>query len=617
MDSTYKGIFNIAKRFFLDGESNVAYIPYYPQKTESFSGRPLVKKLPRISPESVGVNSLYVKKCLEELEADRTVNLHSILMIADGGVFCEANAPSYSSARWHLTHSMCKTLTGLAIGMLYDEGKISLESKLSDFFKVSGKNKSITVHQLLNMSSNVSFAEGGSVTSEKWMEDFLNSSLKEAPGSKFSYNSMNSYMLGVIAEKISGVSLFDYLNDKLFTPLEITNVFWERSPEGYTKGGWGLYISTEDIAKVALMLVNGGVYNGSRILSEEYISLATTAKIENPKEDSHYDYGYHMWVNRNGKSYLFNGMFGQNVMVYPESKIVIAFNSGNDELFQNSDTLHILSKYFDPDYFKRRSMPKKNKKAEKLLRATEREFFKTRTYALTTEFKRGFWAKLFRRKQIYIPKEAFAVNGKSFYFPKNNTGILPLIVRFLQNNHTKGLNRISFEIENDSFYVLFQEGDAAYRLKVGFSDYIENEIDVNGEKYCVSVLGQFTESEVREKMLKLEINYTELPNKRRIGICFIDDESVKVRIDEVPGEKMMNDLFSSISGSLPKVFSKLALFNPDLNINLIRYRVFEKIKPVLIGSEKATRLLPNENDNEIFERLSFAETAEDMLTPAE
>ena len=221
------------------------------------------------------------------------------------------------------------------------------------------------------MSANISFAELGSITTENWTSEFLSSELKAAVGSKFCYNSMNSYILGVIIKRISGYDPFDFLNERLFRPLGIINVFWEKSPEGISKSGWGLYISAQDMAKIALMLLAKGMYNGRRILSEEYISEATKVQIENPKEDSTYNYGLHLWVNRNERSYLLNGMFGQNVWICPENEMIIVCTSGNNELFQHSATLSIIARFFDPSVFSPLAGMKENKKDYNKLLATQ------------------------------------------------------------------------------------------------------------------------------------------------------------------------------------------------------------------------------------------------------
>ena len=112
------------------------------------------------------------------------------------------------------------------------------------------------------------------------------------------------------------------------------------------RGGWGLYILPEDIAKIGQMVLDGGRFDGKQIVPEDWIKQQTTAQANPPKTLGNYDYGYQTWVGRNEKSFLFNGMFGQNVLGFFDSGVLLVSNAGNNELFQQSNYYEIATRFF-------------------------------------------------------------------------------------------------------------------------------------------------------------------------------------------------------------------------------------------------------------------------------
>lgn len=624
MDITYKRAFDIVTRYCLNGEYDVSQIPYNPGKTVSSFRQSPSAKLPRTTPESAGISSLYISDFLTELEENLSANIHSLIIAVGGRVICDVSAPGYDSGRWHQTFSMCKSLTGLAVGMLIDDGKLSLSSRLADFFpKTDGKLKNITVKNLLTMTACVSFSEIGAITTDNWTEMFLTSDLKYPVGSKFCYNSMNSYILSVIVSKVCGKDMLDFLTERLFAPLGIKNVMWEKSPEGFSKGGWGLYISTEDCVKIGVMCANGGVYEGRRIISEEYLCEATSTQTENPKEDSEYNYGYHIWSNRNGRSCLFNGMFGQNVWICPESKIVIAVNSGNNELFQRSALLACVARYFDPSVFTVSPPLRNNRKSYKKLKKTEKNFFFSRTY---TEHRNppSFLQKLHsffgRIKMSPIPEDAEKhLLNRRFDISPTNAGILPLFTRLVQNNFSHPVSGVVFTpVNGDALVSVFTAGDTEYRITAGLFGYTENEIDINGEKYTLSARAEFTYSEERERMLKLDFVFPELASSRRIALYYGYPDRIRIVFDEIPGKKMIASLLDSVSGSLPRAFTWLSIIKPQFNISLVKNAVLTSFAPTVFAvphADPIPMLPPSESVSETEKTEAPEETAE--IQPAE
>ena len=147
-------------------DQNPAVIPYYPQKTE-VSPRER-SRIARASAEMMGISSARLASMLTELEAQQSVRIHNILVVRRGRVVCEASAPGYSRSVWHLSHSMSKTVTGMAVGLLVDSGLLSVEERLVDIFPevryTDARFADITVEHLLSMRSGVVFSEMGVVT---------------------------------------------------------------------------------------------------------------------------------------------------------------------------------------------------------------------------------------------------------------------------------------------------------------------------------------------------------------------------------------------------------------------------------------------------------------------
>ncbi len=567
------------------GKINPSVVPYYPQKTE-VSGKE-EKYFRRSYPERVGVSSGRLLALLIALEKEKRANLHNLIIIRHGEIICECSHPGYSTNVWHLSHSMSKTLTGMAIGMLVDDGKLSLDTKLVELFPEyhykDARFEGITVEHLLAMQSGVKFSEAGSVTETRWTEAFFESAMSFTPGTDFGYNSMNSYILARIVTKISGISLTELLDERLFSPLGIKNYFIEKGPEGIEKGGWGVYMSPESWAKVGYMMLSHGVFEGKRILSEEWVRRSTSKHADTPGTLGDYDYGYQMWVSRDKDSYLFNGMLGQNVWVCPRNDIVCVFNSGNNELFQNSPALIVIAKYL--------SQPLEHDLVSSCfagdlvdLRRKELEFFTSRHWVRPLEAKKGISYRLgLRHRELY--PEAWDDLLGTYNFRKNNYGMLPLIVRGMQNNLYSSIDSVGFERDGEAFYFTFSECGRAYRLEVGFYDFKETVIDIRGEKYIVKVIGEAMEDEDRDMLYKIELLFPELPNTRMIKFSIEEGGRLLMRMSEVPNNRLADIFLDDLAVTNPRMSFLLKLVEKRIGENYTRRKLEQTFAPTLIGAK--------------------------------
>ncbi len=255
-------------------------VAYYPQKTKI--SLPEERFFRRSTPEKHGISSKRLYNMLCELEGERRANMHNLMVLCGGEVICDCSADGYDVNTWHISHSMSKTVCGMVIGTLVDEGRLHVDEKLIDLFpEIQYKDKKfpqITVENLLAMTSGVDFAEVGSITEKDWSAAFFSATVRFAPGTKFAYNSMNTYILARIAERVSGRSFGELASERIFAPLGINNYFWEKGPEGTEKAGWGLYMSAESWAKMGYMFSRGSEFYGKRILSKDWVRMSSTVK---------------------------------------------------------------------------------------------------------------------------------------------------------------------------------------------------------------------------------------------------------------------------------------------------------------------------------------------------
>ncbi len=565
----------------LTNKKNPATIPFIPSKTE-ISGLE-TKHFKRTTPERRGVSSRRIYDMLSALEENARASLHNIIIVKDGEVVSECSRPGYDVNIRHLSHSMSKTLTGMAIGILVSDGRLSLETRLADIFpEIRYQDKrfeAITVHHLLSMATGVPFSEAGSVTETEWTAAFFESRLSFAPGTNFAYNSMNSYILARIVVRLTGMSLMSFMTEHIFRPMGITNVFWEIGPEGIEKGGWGVHLSAESWAKLGVMMLSGGVFEGKRILPASWVTRATTTQMRAPESAGDYNYGYQIWVHRHNDSFLFNGMLGQNVWVCPRNNIVVVANCENNELFQKSAVLEIIERYLGADI----SGDRYDTSSLAILREKEKAFFESRRFAKPRPVKKGITYRLGLRNKTPFDTAWTKLLGK-YNFSQNNHGILPLFIRAMQNNYTGGMDSISFEREGEKLFCSSIEGGTEYRFEIGLYDYKTTVLNFLGEKYIIKALGEATSDEDGHKIYLIDIVLPEMPNSRRMRLSFGEDGRLILRMTENPNEKIAEPLVEGIYTMNPKFAFAVKLLERRLGDRFINRKLEALFSPTLIGA---------------------------------
>lgn len=624
----HKKTLDLLYDFFVRGKTNPSRIPYVPGKCVPYEGDGVPNFFPRLTPEEKGVPSETVTALLHALEHSARVNMHAITVLCDGAVIAEANVRPYDRRIPHLTHSMCKSVTGLAIGFLREEGLIDLDTPVYRYFsaaqlpsRLSGRMKTVTVRHLLTMTSGVSFAEAGAVTESDWVRAFFSSDVKFDPGSRFSYNSMNTYILSAMLRNLTGMGLTEYLRPRLFEPLGISDIFWEKCPLGTEKGGWGLYIAQEDLAKIGMLFLDRGCFGGKRLISAAWIDESTEEKIGVPEESGDYAYAYQIWTARDKSgSYLFNGMLGQNMWICPKNRIIIVANAGNSEFFQKGAMLAIFEAHLGASSFARGSALPRNRREYRRLQNAEEKFFATRAW-IRPLHRPGLLLRLLRRINGLptepLPELCSHLTGKPLRFSENNCGVLPTFVRLTQNNHSAGLREMRFDRVGERFFCTFDEGpDAKHRIEIGFYGYAHGRLSVRGEEYRIATQGGFAVDEDGRRLLKIDICFTEIPHTRRIKV-FFDSEDPCVILREVPGREVLDGLLRAMPINAPKSRGIVGFIRNRLNLDYIMLKIYDKFEPKLLplqseaptasAEEDALALLPEAAE----ENPLFTESEED------
>ena len=564
----------------LDTKSSVKPILDQVAQKPKFTPAPMQKAFPRATPESQGVSSQRIADFLNAMRDDATLDMHGVIVIKNGKVITEATFGAYDQSYWHITHSECKSITGLAVGMLIGEGKMSLDDRIVDVFagRVSKINqlthRNMTIRHLLTMTSGVTFNEAGSVTEKDWVKCFLESAVLKEPGSTFNYNSMNTYMLGAAIRQVTGQGLVDYLKPRLFEPLGITNFFWETCPMGTEKGGWGLYILPEDIAKIGWMVMEGGRFEGRQIVPEEWIAAQTAKQAEPPKNLGNYDYGYQTWVGRNEKSFLFNGMFGQNVLGFPESGYLLVSNAGNNELFQQSAYYEIATRYF--------AKPDEGHISISLSGVNAQANAKKRLKIDLFQPQTALFGDLLNQKAKLDYREIIKrLEGKVYFVREDkrasSVGLLPLYAQTLQNNFTRGLRSISFHNRGGQLEMMIDEIDERHTLLIGLDAPEYTDVTVHGECHRVGVSGRFSTDEAGMATLLIRVSFLEIANARIIRLRFFDDR-VETLWKEYPGKGYINDAYNEIKGQSTFLESIFARTDEEL----LQFRMGRVLEPRVV-----------------------------------
>ncbi len=302
--------------------------------------------LPRSKPESQGVSSAGILKFVREAEK-QNAGLHSFMVVRHGHVIAEGWWYPYAPEIPHELYSLSKNFASTAIGFAVQEKILTVEDKVISFFPdslpgvLNDHLRAMTVRDLLIMASGHSSDTLWPMLrhpERNWPATFFATPLEYPPGTRFVYDSGCTYMLSAILQRLTGMTMSDYLQPRLFQPLGITEVTWDCDPRGVNVGAAGLWLKTEDLAKFGEFYLRKGKWNGRQLLSEEWIEEATSFKIRNDEtgtptkkeeDDIKQGYGYQFWMSRPVAkgAYRAEGAFCQYSIVMPHADAVVAITA--------------------------------------------------------------------------------------------------------------------------------------------------------------------------------------------------------------------------------------------------------------------------------------------------
>jgi CubicO group peptidase (beta-lactamase class C family) len=284
--------------------------------------------------------------------------MHGFVVVRHGKVIAEgAWAPFDPLTRPHMLYSHSKSFTSTAIGFLADEGKVDLDERIADIFADKMPTNpppellEVRVRDLLTMNfgSDASHAPKCNFALADWEKGILSRPMERRPGTKHRYDSDATYLLSCIVERKSGMRTMDYLKAKLFDPLGMTSPWSTVSPSGTACGGWGMNMTTRDIAKFGQFLLDGGVWDGKQLLSRDWIRLASakhTASGGGP--DWRLGYGFQFWRCQHN-AYRADGAAGQFTIVMEDQDAVVSLNAAEGNTQKELDLVwkHLVPAFGD------------------------------------------------------------------------------------------------------------------------------------------------------------------------------------------------------------------------------------------------------------------------------
>lgn len=282
---------------------------------------------PAPSPESLGIPSQAILNFLQRIDAER-LGMHGFLLVRRNRIAAEGYWAPWSADRKHRMYSVSKSFVALAVGMMIDEGRLTLADRVADYFpdKVPATLHpwlaASTVRDLLMMATAHS---SNSYTRDDpdWVWTFFNQTPSHPPGTIFSYDTAATVVLTATVERLAGMPFLEYMRPRFLDRIGFSADAWcVRTPEGGSWGGSGVICTLRDMASVALACMNGGLWGAERVLPEAYVRAATAKQIDNTIRGN-CGYGYQIWREK-ANGFSFRGMGSQYAICLPDKAFLFA-----------------------------------------------------------------------------------------------------------------------------------------------------------------------------------------------------------------------------------------------------------------------------------------------------
>ncbi|PYE80225.1 beta-lactamase [Winogradskyella epiphytica] len=275
--------------------------------------------------------------------------------------------PYYKQTELHSLQSVTKSMTSILLGIALDlNADYNVSNKAMplltgyDTDDLDKRKQNISIEDLLTMRSGLQWNEETDhndttndcfllESSNNWIEYVLSKPMDTIPGTKFVYNGGGTVLLGKIIRTMTGKRIDHWAEEKLFEPLGIKDYYWKETPDGEIDTEGGLYLKAEYLAKIGVLFLNKGKWNGKQIVSEHWVTTSTSPLLKDvkPQWQNVTGYGYQWWIPEytdNGKTNIYsaNGYGGQYLMIAPEHNLIIVFNGWNINDEPEKSTYRVL-----------------------------------------------------------------------------------------------------------------------------------------------------------------------------------------------------------------------------------------------------------------------------------
>lgn len=484
-----------------------------------------------------GINPKAVYDFIERAEKEN-LGINSFMLIKNQCVVAEGCHPPYNNDTTHILYSVSKSITATALGFAIDEGKISLNDSISKFFPEYdrfGLNKKVTVRHLVTMTSGKMIGMAKARHQKDWVKIFFDAPFFAKPGKTFFYVNDNFYMISAIISKVYGETLVDFLNPRLFVPLGIKKPVWETGIHGYAAGGWGLYMSTEDLAKIMLCYSNGGIYNGKQVIPKFWVEQATAYQVPTVKKgqpDVTKGYGYGFWRTSIPNTYRAYGLFGQNGYVFEDKDTVLVINAAvsKDELLARAVSEMAKTLWNEPD-------EAYESKLKTLLQSLDDKDF------LPCTERNSELEKRYNQKALYTKSSGFA-------------SMLNLTISTVFNEYVGKTDRFIFHLDKDNeLFLTWKEDSFVNEIHLGMNNtYATSTISYGKIKFTACSKAAWISPTVLRVLIRLE----ETCQVRQLDFDFTDEKHIVVKNKSFPDLPTLAVHYVDFSGfPLPGALEKL------------------------------------------------------------
>lgn len=321
--------------------------------------------LPRSTPAEQGLDGSVLERLAAKVRDGTYPSVHGLLVVRHGHLVFEEYFDGWSVERLHEIQSISKGVVSACVGIALGRGELdSIGQTMVSFFpemeieNLDDWKRSITIGDVLRMSTGTDYREGRRDSPHwrlnrmrrGWTEFWLNRPMAYEPGTGWTYDSGGVIALSSVFQRATGMHVDDYARRYLFEPLGIARFEWERNDEGHPHAGGGLHLRPRDLAKIGVLMLNGGVWDGRQVVPAEWVERSTRTKFRfAPEADPIVGYAYLWWVFKpdpalpDGSPIVAGtGLGGQYVFWIPDHDMVVVVSGWSNDRDESSAPMRFL-----------------------------------------------------------------------------------------------------------------------------------------------------------------------------------------------------------------------------------------------------------------------------------